>query len=204
MALKIGRIEIGYRLLISLIAIAIAYGWLGASLCTLWRFGNYPIAGLLLTLAITAIFAIPQSLGGLLAAIAAIIAVYWQSSNITYSLITAIACLAIYLLGFQDLRYHPDPDEKLSILEIVATVITIAFTVAIALIISQTPSNWLTSITIGAIAGAITLVGKQLSDIDLSEKSIWRLLGIVNGSSLALGYLIRAILYAIVKEPQLY
>jgi hypothetical protein len=143
-------------------------------------------------------------LGGLLAAIAAIIAVYWQSSNITYSLITAIACLALYLLGFQDLRYHPDPDNKLSILEIVATVITIAFTVAIALIISQTPSNWLTNITIGAIAGAITLVGKQLSDIDLSEKSIWRLLGIVNGSSLAIGYLIRAILYAIIKESQLY
>ena len=196
MALKIGRLEIGYRLLISLTAIAIAYGWLGASLCTLLRYGNYPIAGLLLTLAITAIFAIPQSLGGLLAAIAAIITVYWQSSNITYSLITAIACLALYLLGFQDLRYYPAPDKKLSILEIVATVITIAFTVAIALIISQTPSSWLTSAAIGAIAGAITLVGKQLSYIDLSQKSIWRLLGIVNGSSLAIGYAIVAIFYS--------
>ena len=201
MALKIGKLEIGYRLLVSLTGLAIAYGYLGSSLCTLLRYNNYPIAGLLFMLAIAAIFAIPQSLGGLLAAIASVFTVYWQSSNITYSLITAIACLGLYLLGFQDVRYNSAPDKKLSIFEIVATVITIAFTVTISIIILQTqvPLNWITSAAIGAIAGAITLVGKQLSYIDLSQKSIWRLFGIVNVSSLAIGFAIGVIIYATTK-----
>ncbi|MFN5398870.1 MAG: hypothetical protein ACK5C4_14830, partial [Pseudanabaena sp.] len=159
MALKIGRLEIGYRLLISLTAIAIAYGWIGSQLCTLLRVGDYLVGGLLFVLSVVAIFAIPQSLGGLLAAIAAVITVYWQSSNITYSLITAGVCLGMYLLNFQDLRYDSQPEKPLSIVEIVATVVTIAFTVVITLFILQPPATWLTTSAIGAIAGAITVVG---------------------------------------------
>ena len=207
MALKIGRVEIGFQALFSLTAIAIAYAYLGSySRTLLSQPDNYFKAGLLFMLAIAAIFAIPQSLGGLLAAIAAIFTVYWQSqSNLTLSLITAIACLTIYLLGSQDLRYEAAPDKKLSIVEIVATVITIAFTVAIALIISQiqAPINWIVSIAIGAIAGAITLIGKQLSYLDLSQKVIWRLFGILSMSSLAIGFAIRAFLYATTKVIQL-
>ena len=201
MALKIGRLEIGYRLLISLIAIAIGYGYVGAHLCTLWRASDYLGLGFLFALAIVAIFAIPQSVGGLLAAIASVITVYWQSSNLTYTLTTAIACLALYLLGFQDVRYESAPDKKLSIVEIVATVSTIVFAVMITLIIFQTqvPLDWLTSVVIGVIAGAVTLVGKQLIHINLSQKSIWQLLSIVSTSGLAIGLGIRAILYATTK-----
>ena len=72
MALKIGRIEIGLRLLLSFTAIAIAYGYLGSYLNILFKADNYPIASLCLILAIAGVFAIPQSVGGLLAAIAAI------------------------------------------------------------------------------------------------------------------------------------
>lgn len=205
MALKIGKYEIGYRLLVSLTAIAGAYAYLGSYLCTLLRYGNYLIASLLFMLSITGIFAIPQSLGGLLAAIAAVASVYWQSSNLTYTIVTALVCLMLYLLGFQDVRYDPEPDKKLSIIEIVATIITIVFTLAIAMIILQThpSSKWFTSISIGAIAGAITLIGKQLSYIDLSQKTIWRSLGILALSSLAIGFAIRAWLYATTKviEP---
>jgi len=203
MALKIGRLEIGYRLLISLIAIAIAYGWVGAQLCTLLRLGDYLSAGFLLMLAVVAIFAIPQSLGGLFAAIAAVITVYWQTSNITYSLITAGVCLGLYLLGFQDVRYEPDAEKKLSIIEVVATLITIGFTVQTTLLILQTPSRWLTSAAIGAIAGAITLVGKQLIYIDLPQKTIWKLFGSVTISSLAIGFVVRVILYATTKTIDL-
>ena len=199
MALKIGRLEIGYRLLISLTAIAIAYGWVGAQLCTLLRLGDYLSAGFLLMLAVVAIFAIPQSLGGLFAAIAAVITVYWQTSNITYSLITAGVCLGLYLLGFQDVRYDADPDKKLSIIEVVATLITIGFTVQTTLLILQTPSSWLTSAAIGAIAGAITLVGKQLIYIDLPQKTLWKLFGSVTISSLAIGFAIGTIIYATTK-----
>jgi hypothetical protein len=200
MALKIGRLEVGVRLLISLTAIAIAYGYLGSYLCTLMRYNNYLVAGLLLTISVGGIFAIPQSLGGLLAAIASITIVYWQS-NLTYSLMTAIACLALYLLGFRDVRYEPEPDQKLSVLELSATAITIALTMVITLIILQTqiPLNWMGSLMIGAIAGAITLVGKQLSYIDLSQKTIWRSLGILGASSLAIGYAVSLFLYATTK-----
>jgi hypothetical protein len=203
MALKIGRLEIGYRLLISLTAIAIAYGWIGTQLCTLLRVGDYLVGGLLFVLSVVAIFAIPQSLGGLLAAIAALITVYWQSSNITYSLITASVCLGMYLLNFQDLRYDPQPEKPLSIVEIVATVVTIAFTVVITLFILQPPATWLTTSAIGAIAGAITVVGKQFNYIDLPQQTIWRLFGGVTISSLAIGFVIRGIIYAITKPVEL-
>ncbi|PZO39664.1 MAG: hypothetical protein DCF19_13890 [Pseudanabaena frigida] len=204
MALKIGRLEIGYRLLVSLAGIMFAYGWLGFYLCTLLRYSNYPIAGCLFVLAIAAIAAIPQSLGGLLSAIAAVANVYWHS-DLTNSLIAAFACLVIYLLGFQDVRYDPAPDKKLSIVEILATIITIAFTVAIALTLLQNVTTiWLNSIAIGAIAGAITLIGKQLAYTDLPQKSIWRLFSILTAGSLAIGLAIKAILFITTKEPQLY
>jgi hypothetical protein len=206
MALKISGFEIGVRLLASLAAIAISYGYLGSYLCTLLRYNNYLVAGLLLAISGGGIFAIPKSLGGLLAAIAAIFTVYWQSQfNLTLTLITAIACLVIYLLGFRDVRYEAAPDKKLSIVEIVATIITIVFTVAISIIISQiqAPIDWIASIAIGAIAGAITLIGKQLSYIDLSQNAIWRSFGILSMSSLAIGFAIRAFLYATTKVIKL-
>ena len=203
MALKIGKLEIGLRLLISLGAIAIAYGYLGSSICTLLRSGDYLTSGLLFLLGVTSIFAIPQSLGGLLAAITSVLIVYWQVS-LNSSLITAGVCLGLYLLSFQDLRYDPEPDKKLSITEIIATLITLAFTVTTTLIILKYPVHWSASITIGAIAGAITLIGKQLSYIDLTEKVIWRSLGIVSGTGLVTGFVIRAILYATSKPVYLF
>lgn len=204
MALKIGRLEIGYRLLISLIAIAIGYGWVGSHLSTLFRFGDYLSVSFLLMLAVVSIFAIPQSVGGLLAAIAAVVTVYWQTSDITYSLITAGVCLGLYLLGFQDVRYDPAPEKKLSIIEIIATLITIAFMVQMSLLILQTPSSWLTSTAIGAIAAAITLIGRQFAYIDLSQKIIWQLFGGVTISSLAIGIVTRMILYAVIPEVESY
>jgi uncharacterized membrane protein YoaK (UPF0700 family) len=190
-------------LLISLTAIAIAYGWIGTQLCTLLRVGDYLVGGLLFVLSVVAIFAIPQSLGGLLAAIAAVITVYWQSSDITYSLITAAVCLGLYLIGFQDVRYDTAPEKKLSIIEIIATLITIGFMVQTSLLVLLTPSSWVTSAAIGAIAGAITLVGKQLSYTDFPQKTIWIIFGSVTFSSLAIGFVIRAILYATTREVNL-
>ena len=202
MALKIGKLEIGARLLISLIAIAIAYGLAGAQLFTLLRTEDYLNAGLLFLLSTMAILAIPQSLGGLLAAIVAVIIVYWQSSNITYSLITSGVCLGLYLLNFQDLRYDPAPDKKLAIREIVATVITIAFMVTMTWLILQSPASWVNMTLIGAVAAAITLVGKQLLDTELTQRNIWKLFGIVTASSFAIGLVSRAIIYATTKPVE--
>ncbi|WP_434685372.1 hypothetical protein [Pseudanabaena minima] len=204
MALKIGKLEIGYRLLISLTVIAIAYGWIGTQLCTLLRVGDYLVVGLLFVLSVVAIFAIPQSLGGLLAAIAAVITIYWQSSDITYSLITACVCLAMYLIGFQDVRYDAAPEKKLSILEVIATLITIGFMVQTSLLVLLNAISWVTSAAIGALAGAITLIGKQLSYTDFPQKTIWIIFGSVTFSSLAIGFVVRLILYAMVKETPLY
>jgi hypothetical protein len=203
MALKIGKLEIGARLLISLIAIAIAYGLAGAQVCNLWWANDYLNASLLFLLSTMAILAIPQSLGGLLAAIVAVIIVYWQSSNITYSLITAGVCLGLYLLNFQDLRYDPAPDKKLAIREIVATVITIAFMGAMTWLVVKSPSSWLNMALIGAVAAAITLVGKQLLDTGLSQKNIWKLFGIVTASSFAIGCVVNIIFLSIPRESLL-
>ena len=194
MALKIGRIEIGYRLLISLTAIAIAYGYLGSYLSILWKSDNYLIAGLLFVLAISGIFAIPQSLGGLLAAIASVISVYWQS-NLIFCLITASICLVLYWLGFADIRYNPAPERKLSIIEIIATVITIALTIAFTISLFQIHLNWFASLASGAIAAAITLIGKQIRYLELRQSMNLVIIGILASSSLAIGFAIKLIFY---------
>jgi hypothetical protein len=201
MALKIGRIGVGYRLLISLTTIAIAYGYMGAHLCTLWRNSDYLNISFLVTLAIFAIFAIPQSLGGLLAAIASIVIIYWQTSSIYYTLAAIGICLGSYLLNFSDLRYDPQPDQKLSIREMIATLITIAFMSQITLLIFKNSVTWISIGLIGAIAGAITLIGKQLIYTDLSQKTIWKLFSIFTLSGLAIGFVTRAIIYATTVVP---
>ena len=151
MALKIGRIEIGLRLLLSFAAIAIAYGYLGSYISILFKADNYLTASLVLILAIAGVFAIPQSVGGLLAAIAAIAIVCWQAS-LTSGLITVGVCLFLYWLGFQDVRYNPAPDKKLSIFEIIATVVTIALSVVVSISLFQISIQWLASLAIGVFA----------------------------------------------------
>jgi hypothetical protein len=201
MALKIGRLEVGLRLLVSFISIAIAYGYLGSYLSKLLSSSNYSpssgnhlVAGSLIALAIAGVFAIPQSLGGLLAAIAALGVVYWQS-NLINSLITVAVCLLLYWLGFADLRYNPAPDKKLSIIEILATLVTVALTVAIAISMFQIPESRLASAAIGAIGASFTMIGKQIQYLELRPAANFIILGILSSSSLIIGFVIRAIFY---------
>ncbi len=203
MALKIGRVEFGLRLLLSLISIAIAYGYIGSELYQVIRLNDYAIAAYMILLAILGTVAIPQSLGGLLAAIAAIVTVYFKS-NLNYSLITACVCLGLYFASFNDLRYEAQTERKLSIWEIIATIVTITLTIQGTFLITTKPITWLTSATIGAIAAAITLVGKQLLDTDLPSQAIWKIFAIVTGSSLAIGFVSSLIFYATTKPPVLY
>jgi hypothetical protein len=203
MVVKIGKIAIGLRLFISIAAIAMTYGYIGSELCRVVRLNEYAIAVYMILLAILGIVAIPQSLGGLLAAIAAIITVYFKS-NLNYSLITASVCLGLYLASFNDLRYEAQTDKKLSIWEIIASLITIAITIQGTILIAERSINWLISAAIGAIAASITLVGKQLLDTDLPSQTIWKIFAIATGSSMAIGFVARAIIYATVITPALY
>ncbi len=202
MVVKIGKIAIGLRLFISLAAIAITYGYIGSELNQVMRLNNYAIAAYMTFLALLGIVAIPQSLGGLLAAIAAIVTVYFKS-NLNYSLITAGVCLGLYLANFNDLRYEAQTDKKLSIWEIIATIVTIALTIQGTLLLTAKPVTWLTSAAIGAIAAAITLVGKQLSDTDLPPQTTWKIFAIVTGSSMAIGFVSSLIFYAVTKPIEL-
>ena len=195
MALKIGRIEIGLRLLLSFVAIAIAYGYLGSYLSILFKADNYLTASLVMILAIAGVFAIPQSVGGLLAAIAAIAVVCWQAS-LTSGLITVGVCLFLYWLGFQDVRYNPAPDKKLSIFEIIATVVTIALSVVVSSSLFQISIQWLASLAIGVFAGAITLIGKQIKYLELPPTKNFIMLGTLSGISLVIGFLVKFIFFS--------
>ncbi|MDX2256891.1 MAG: hypothetical protein NW214_15370 [Pseudanabaenaceae cyanobacterium bins.39] len=203
MALKVGKLEIGWRLFISLSAIAIAYGFIGAQLVNLTRFHDYWIAGLILIVSILAAIAIPQSIGGLLGAIAVIFTVYLRS-DLNNSLITTGVCLALYILSFADFSYEANTDQKLSIWEIIATVVTIAFTVSAAMLVLRQPVTWVQSGAVGVIAAAITLVGKQFLDTGLTPKAIAKIFAIVTGSSLAIGIIYRIIFYLIFYKPESY
>lgn len=194
MALKIGRLEVGLRLLVSFTSIAIAYGYLGSYLSTLITNHNQTLAGLVFVLAIVGIFAIPQSLGGLLAMIVSVVVVYWQS-NLIYSLITLGVCLVLYWLGFSDVDYHPEPDKKLSIVEILATIVTLALTIAISISLFQIPVSWIASLATGFLAATITLIGKQIKFLELRPIKNFIILGILTISSLVIGFAIRAIFY---------
>ncbi len=200
MAIKIGWLEIGYRSLVSLTVIAFTYGYWGSHLCTLIRYQEYLNAGVFAAIAIAAAVAIPLSLGGLLAAIAAIVAVYFYS-GLNQSLITLGTCLGLYVLSFGDVRYEAAPDKKLSIIEILATIVTIVFMIASCQLILQNSVSWLNSLVIGAIAAAITLVGKQLLDNGISQRRIWRFFGAFTLISLVIGFTIQAIAYAVIQFP---
>jgi hypothetical protein len=195
MAIKIGRIEIGLRLLLSFAAIAIAYGYLGSYLSVLFKADNYLTASLCMILAIAGVFAIPQSVGGLLAAIAVIAIVCWQAS-LTSGLITVGVCLLVYWLGFQDVRYNAAPDKKLSIIEIIATVVTVALSAAISISLFQIPIQWLASLAIGLFAAAITLIGKQIKYLELPLRKNFVILGILSGVSLAIGFAVKFIFFS--------
>ncbi len=194
MAFKIGRLEIGLRLLVSFTAIAIAYGYLGSYICLFWLEKSYWTTGLLLLLAASGIFAMPRSLGGLIAAIAAIVTIY-INSNLTNSLIGAAICLFLYWIGFQDIRYNPSPNKKLSIVDLLATAITIALMIFLAIATFQIPSSLLASLTVGAMAAAVTLIGKQIEYLELSTKANLIILGLLIGSSLAIGFATRVMFY---------
>ncbi|MCA6591630.1 MAG: hypothetical protein IM535_05825 [Pseudanabaena sp. M38BS1SP1A06MG] len=194
MALKIGRVEVGLRLLLSFTTIAIAHGYLGSYISTFITDHNYPIASLLLGLAVAGIFAIPQSLGGLLAAIASVIIVYWQA-GLMPSLVTLGVCLVLYWLGFADLGYSAKPDKKLSIIEILSTIVTFALAIALTISLLQIPSSWIASLAIGLLAATITLIGKQIQYLELSTIKNFIILGILTSSSLAIGFVVRTIFY---------
>jgi hypothetical protein len=81
--------------------------------------------------------------------------------------------------------------------------ITVGFGLQVAWLILQYPSSWLLSIAIGAIAGAITLVGKQLIYADLPIKTIAVIFGAVTTSSLIIGLVVRLISYLIYPTPEL-
>ncbi len=140
----------------------------------------------------------PRSLGGLIAAISAIVTIY-INSNLTNSLIGAAICLFLYWIGFQDIRYNPAPNKKLSIIDLVATAITITLTVVLAIATFQIPSSWLASLVIGVMAAAVTLIGKQIEYLELSTKANFIILGILMGSGLAIGFAIRTIFYIPLK-----
>ena len=200
MAIKIGWLEIGYRSLVSLTVIALTYGYWGSHLCTLIRYQDYLNTAIFGTIAIAAAVAIPLSLGGLLAAIAAIVTVYF-SSGLNQSLLTLGTCLGLYVLSFTDIRYEAAPEKKLSLIEILATIVTIIFMIASCQLILQNSVSWLNSVVIGAIAAAITLIGKQLLDNGISPKRVWRFFGILTLISLAIGFAIQAIAYAVIQFP---
>jgi len=195
MALKIGRIEIGLRLLLSFAAIAIAYGYLGSYLSILFKADNYLTASLSLILAIAGVFAIPQSVGGLLAAIAAI-AIVCLYANLTSGLITVGVCLFCYWLGFQDVRYNPVPEKKLSIIEIIATLVTIALSVVVSISLFQIPIKWFASLAIGVFAAAITLIGKQIQYLELPPTKNFVILGTLSGVSLVIGFVVKFIFFS--------
>ncbi|MFM7888208.1 MAG: hypothetical protein ACKPCM_16295 [Pseudanabaena sp.] len=194
MALKIGRVEVGLRLLLSFTTMAIAYAYLGSYISTLVTERNYQIASLLLGLAVAGIFAIPQSLGGLLAAIASVIIVYCQA-GLMPSFVTLGVCLILYWVGFADVGYSAKPDKKLSIIEILSTIVTFALAIALTITLFQIPSSWIASLVIGLLAATITLIGKQIQYLELSTIKNFIILGILTSSSLVIGFAIRAIFY---------
>jgi hypothetical protein len=74
--------------------------------------------------------------------------------------------------------------------------------IALTIATFQIPLSWLASLTIGIIAAAVTLIGKQIEYLELSTKDNFILLGILTGSSLVIGIAIRVIFY--LPKPNIF
>lgn len=176
-----------------MLAIFVGYSFLGRY----WRvvYVNYinqeppeRFTIMLAMLAIAGIWALPIGLGGIFGSLVAIIYIWATHGIYVGSIATAIA-MAVIWLGFQETDKEKDADKAIAWQEWLALVVTVVSPLAFTVATLNFVSGAMAGVLVGAIAGAITVVGSQIKAAELSRVQAWQFFGTLATIGLAIGFI---------------
>jgi hypothetical protein len=190
------------QLLIPLLAIAIGYAILGHTLADMYRahiFDLWQAVLIWLGVIVLGAVAIPVGLGGIIAALAAVIIIFtklgWGAA-----LLGAVITVVIMWLGLQE----TDPKEEQAGLvtiqwyEYAGVVLMVAVAVLLTNAVFRQFVGTVATILTGAIGGAIVVIGPQIRDLGIPPSDRLKLMGITMGTGFLIGLVHGLITYRFV------
>jgi hypothetical protein len=178
MYIKVKGIYVKLLLLIPLIILFLGYSLLGRSLYILYQQDNAAssLIALVVCLSLAGVWALPQNLGGIIAALGCLILTFAWAGPMPCAIATVTAAIFAWI-GLRDADYgNPDSERNLTWQEWLAVVITILLPLPIARVMLQSLTGYPQSIALGALAGIMAILGPQIKSAELPAKFVFQLL----------------------------
>ncbi len=203
MYIRVKGIILSASLLIGAIILIAGYGFLGDFAYTVYRRNDFSLFSLLLGIALASIWALPQNLGGLLAAIATLIIAFINLGWIP-GLIATVVCAVIFWLGLQDADYSFANYPKIRWWEWLAVLINVSLSVAMTLAFLQKISSAgnFAGLALGSLAGMIVVVGAQIKSAELAAKQALTLSACIALTGFVAGFAYAAFTYKSILYTQ--
>jgi hypothetical protein len=200
MYIRVKGIILSASLLIGSIILIAGYGFLGDFAYTVYRRNDFGLFALSLGIALASIWALPQNLGGILAAITTLIIAFINLGFVPGLIATAV-CVAIFWLGLREADYSFANYPKIRWWEWLGVVINVGLAVAMTLAFLQKIPNAgnLAGLALGSLAGMIVVVGAQIKSAELDTKQALTLSAFIALSGLVAGFIYGAITYVPLK-----
>ncbi len=196
MYIRVKGVILSASLLIGAIILIAGYGFLGDFAYTVYRRDDFGLFALSLGIALASIWALPQNLGGILAAIATLIIAFIKLGFVP-GLIATVLCVLIFWLGLQDADYSFAKYPKIRWWEWLAVIINVGLAIVMTLAFLQKTSNIgnLAGLALGSLAGMFVVVGAQIKSAELAAKQALTLSAFIALSGLIAGFAYGALTY---------
>ncbi len=196
MYIRVKGIILSASLLIGAIILIAGYGFLGDFAYTVYRRNDFGLFSLLLGIALASIWALPQNLGGILAAIATLIIAYTNLGLVSGLIATAV-CVVIFWLGLREADYSLANYPKIRWWEWLAVAINVCLSVAMTLAFLQKIPNAgnFAGLALGSLAGMMVVVGAQIKSAELAAKQALTLSAFIGLTGLVAGFTYGAFTY---------
>jgi hypothetical protein len=171
MYIRVKGIILSASLLIGAIILIVGYGFLGDFAHTAYRQNELSLVALSLGIALASIWAIPQNLGGILAAFA-ILAITFLKLGFVPGLIATALCVVIFWLGLQDADYSFANYPKIRWWEWLAVILNVCLSIVMTIAFLQRTSltGNIVGVALGILAGMFVVVGAQIKSAELAAK----------------------------------
>jgi hypothetical protein len=196
MYIRVKGIILSASLSIGAIILFAGYGFLGDFAYAVYRKSDFGLFTLSLGIALASIWALPQNLGGILAAIATLTIAFIKLGFVPGLIATAL-CVVIFWLGLQDADYSLAKYPKIRWWEWLAVLINVGLSVAMTLAFLQKISDAgnFAGLALGSLAGMIVVVGAQIKSAELDTRQALTLSAFIALSGLVAGFIYGAITY---------
>jgi hypothetical protein len=198
MHIKIRELYLNLWLLLPQIVLFSGYVFLGRSLYNFHRQDATPNPLLLIVvgLCVAGVWALPQNVGGIIASLGCLILTFFWAGPAPCAIATLVAAIFIWI-GLQNTDSgNADVEKNLTWQEWLAVVITLLLPLPIAIAMLQSFADYMQSLALGGLAGAITILGPQIRSSDLPTKFVFLLLSIITLLGLIIGWLYGSLTYS--------